>query len=337
MAAALWDAFGLPERPPRRNNGDCRCSGQGAVSIRPCGASPRCGATRFVRRSRIHQTTNRILELASQTPKKWRGPGPFAKHRNNLRRAGRVPFATVEGKPAWLRRRFIAWPKGKKNRDDCEAEAPLRHVPRYVDAVFGEVGAVFDLKASFFQVSLPQDNRASFRCRTETGTLLESTRLPMGRRCGPEMLHTVARALAGGPVVVKSSCAAPQSQRICVWIGDVRIGGLRWGVEKRSRVATQNARRCGAALGESNCLTKKCEFTGAPLNHETCTVRLSRKTIRKLREAPSRERHAAAELERLMPQSMRAAPFENCSNNLRKERLAPPNVYKPSLCHSARP
>ncbi|KAH8610882.1 hypothetical protein ERJ75_001061000 [Trypanosoma vivax] len=25
MGAAFWDAFGLPERPPRRNNGDCHC------------------------------------------------------------------------------------------------------------------------------------------------------------------------------------------------------------------------------------------------------------------------------------------------------------------------
>ncbi|CCD19059.1 hypothetical protein, conserved in T. vivax, (fragment), partial [Trypanosoma vivax Y486] len=50
MAAALWGALGLPERPPRRNNGDCRCSGQGAASTtRPCGASPRCGAMRLGR------------------------------------------------------------------------------------------------------------------------------------------------------------------------------------------------------------------------------------------------------------------------------------------------
>ncbi|KAH8606550.1 hypothetical protein ERJ75_001502900 [Trypanosoma vivax] len=61
MAAVLWDALGLPERPPRRNNGDCRCSGQGATSTtRPCGASPRCGAMRLGRRSRIRQAANRI-------------------------------------------------------------------------------------------------------------------------------------------------------------------------------------------------------------------------------------------------------------------------------------
>ncbi|KAH8609180.1 hypothetical protein ERJ75_001254200 [Trypanosoma vivax] len=49
----------------------------------------------------------------------------------------RVPFATVEGKPAWLRRRSIALPKGKNDHGDCEAEAPLRRPVR----------ALFSLKA----------------------------------------------------------------------------------------------------------------------------------------------------------------------------------------------
>ncbi|KAH8606899.1 hypothetical protein ERJ75_001424800 [Trypanosoma vivax] len=141
----------------------------------------------------------------------------------------------VEEKPAGLRRRFVALPKGENDREDCEAEGPLRHVPRYVDAVFGEVETVFDLKASFFRVSLPQGNRASFRSRAETGRFAGHARLQMGYKRGPEMLHTVMRALAGERAVVLSRCAAPKSLKICVWIGNIRIRGWRQGVEVGAR------------------------------------------------------------------------------------------------------
>ncbi|KAH8606503.1 hypothetical protein ERJ75_001508400 [Trypanosoma vivax] len=100
-----------------------------------------------------------------------------------------VSFAVVEGKAAGLRRRFIALPKGKNDHGDCEAEAPLQHASCYLHAVFGELATVFDMKASFFQVSLPRGNRTSFRCRTEAGRLVELTRLKMGCKCGPQMLH----------------------------------------------------------------------------------------------------------------------------------------------------
>ncbi|KAH8609628.1 hypothetical protein ERJ75_001182600 [Trypanosoma vivax] len=60
MGAALWDALGLPERPPRRNNCGCRCSGQGAASTTtPCGFLAQCGAMCFRHRNRIHQNTSR--------------------------------------------------------------------------------------------------------------------------------------------------------------------------------------------------------------------------------------------------------------------------------------
>ncbi|KAH8608301.1 hypothetical protein ERJ75_001343900 [Trypanosoma vivax] len=52
-------------------------------------------------------------------------------------------------------------------------------------------------------------------------------------------------------------------------------------------------------LGERICLTKKHEFIGAPFGHETGTVCLSRKTIRKMREASPLEGLTVAELESL--------------------------------------
>ncbi|KAH8603668.1 hypothetical protein ERJ75_000070000 [Trypanosoma vivax] len=127
MAAALWGALGLPERPPRRNNGDCRCSGQGAASTtRPCGASPRCGAMRLGRRTASAKPRTEFENWRARRQRNGQGRCRSRSGANNLRRAGRVPFATVEGKPAWLRRRFVALPKGKNDHDDCEAEALLR-------------------------------------------------------------------------------------------------------------------------------------------------------------------------------------------------------------------
>ncbi|KAG8339591.1 hypothetical protein TRVL_09581 [Trypanosoma vivax] len=104
-----------------------------------------------------------------------------------------------------------------------------------MDALFCEVATVFDLKTPFFQVSLPQGSCASFRCRTETGGLVELKRLQMGYKPSPEILHTVGRALAGDPEVVSSMCATPRPLKIHAWIDNVRISGPRQEVEKWGR------------------------------------------------------------------------------------------------------
>ncbi|ORC85170.1 uncharacterized protein TM35_000371430 [Trypanosoma theileri] len=97
------------------------------------------------------------------------------------------PTVVVEKKPSGQRRRFIALPREKNDKDDYEADVPLEHISRYLDAVYDETATLFDLKASFFQVALPLNIRASFRCRTESGELVEFTYLPMGYKCIPEI------------------------------------------------------------------------------------------------------------------------------------------------------
>ncbi|KAH8618594.1 hypothetical protein ERJ75_000237000 [Trypanosoma vivax] len=111
------------------------------------------------------------------------------------------------------------------------------------------------------------------------------------------MLRAVARALAQDTAVVSLRCAAPWLIKIRAWIGNVRTSGPRRGVEKWSPVATQGVRQCGAALGESNCLSKKYGFIGAPFDRDSSAVFLGRKTIRKLKETPPLERLAVVELE----------------------------------------
>ncbi|KAG8341049.1 hypothetical protein ERJ75_001042300 [Trypanosoma vivax] len=131
-----------------------------------------------------------------------------------LRRCGR------EGRRAEKALRCMA--EGRKRPRRLRSRgAAAACVSRYLDAAFGEVSAVFVLNASFFQVSLPQGNRASFRCRTETGRLVETTRAPIGYECSPEMLHTVVRALVGDPAAVSSRFAAPKSLTIRVWIDNI--------------------------------------------------------------------------------------------------------------------
>ncbi|ORC89559.1 uncharacterized protein TM35_000123340 [Trypanosoma theileri] len=120
-----------------------------------------------------------------------------------------VPFTVVEEKPYGQRGRFIAWTREKNDKDDCEADVPLGHISRYLDVVYDETATLFDLKASFFQMALPVNRRASFRCRTESGELVEFTRLPMGYKCSPEILNTITRVLAGDPALVLPQYAAP--------------------------------------------------------------------------------------------------------------------------------
>nr|CAQ55507.1 hypothetcal protein [Trypanosoma brucei brucei TREU927] len=55
------------------------------------------------------------------------------------------------------RRRFIVFPKVKKGKNDYGSEVPLNHIFQYISAVYGESAALFDLKAFFFQVNLPQE------------------------------------------------------------------------------------------------------------------------------------------------------------------------------------
>ncbi|ORC89196.1 uncharacterized protein TM35_000132000 [Trypanosoma theileri] len=61
-----------------------------------------------------------------------------------------VPFTVVEGKPSRQRRRFIALPREKNDKDDYEADVPLGHISRYLDVVYDETATLFDLKASLF-------------------------------------------------------------------------------------------------------------------------------------------------------------------------------------------
>ncbi|KPA78469.1 unspecified product [Leptomonas pyrrhocoris] len=73
-----------------------------------------------------------------------------------------VPLSVAEEKPAGKRRRFIAWPKAKNGEGPYEADVPLGHVTGYLEAVWEECASNLDLKASFYQVPLPEEARAAY-------------------------------------------------------------------------------------------------------------------------------------------------------------------------------
>ncbi|KEG06395.1 TcC31.12 [Trypanosoma grayi] len=224
-----------------------------------------------------------------------------------------VPFTVVEEKQSGPRRRFIAWPKAKNEQEDYEALVPLGHISQYLGAVYDETAAIFDLKASFFQVGLPAETRGNFRCRTEKGELVEFTRLPMGYKCSPEIVHTITRVLAGDPEVVKPRFAAPPELTLHVWIDNLRITGPRKSVELWGNTIMGNMRDCGATVGEHETLTTRYEFIGVCFNHTARTVSLSDKTLRKLKSATPLHKISVEELECLTSRMMYAAGVQGGS------------------------
>ncbi|PWV21083.1 hypothetical protein C3747_4g358 [Trypanosoma cruzi] len=162
-----------------------------------------------------------------------------------------IPFSVVEEKTTGLRRRWIAWPRDKNRDDPYEANVPLLHIYHYLPPVMAEAASCLDLKASFFQFSLPRETRHLFRCRVEDGTLVELTRLPMGHKASPEILQIIiTSAIAVVTTVVHRLWAAPPLVRVDVWIGNIRITGSISDVTPWKAQVLRNADSCHASLGE---------------------------------------------------------------------------------------
>ncbi|RNC36165.1 putative retrotransposon hot spot (RHS) protein [Trypanosoma cruzi] len=114
-----------------------------------------------------------------------------------------------------------------------------------------EAASCLDLKASFFQVLLPRENRHLFRCRVEDGTLVELTRLPMGHKASPEILQIViTSAIAGVTTVVRSLWAAPPSVRVGVWIDNIRSAWSKSDATLWEPQVLRNAGGRHATMGE---------------------------------------------------------------------------------------
>ncbi|KAF8283343.1 putative target of rapamycin (TOR) kinase 1 [Trypanosoma cruzi] len=153
-----------------------------------------------------------------------------------------------------------------------------------------EAASCLDLKASFFQVSLPRETRHLFRCRVEDGTLVELTRLPMGYKASPEILQIITSTIAGVTTVVHPLWAAPPLVRIDVWIDDTRIAGSKSDETLWEAQVLRNADGCDASIGEDReSGATQYTFLGEQFGHTHQAVSLSDKFF------PLCTRHAGAQ------------------------------------------
>ncbi|EKG03001.1 hypothetical protein TCSYLVIO_005965, partial [Trypanosoma cruzi] len=191
-----------------------------------------------------------------------------------------IPFSVVEEKTTGLRR-WIAWPRDKNRDDPYEANVPLLHISHYLSPVISGTASCLDLKAPFFQVSLPRETRHLFRCCVEDGTLVELTRLPMGYKTSPEILQIIiTSAIAGVTTVVHRLWAAPPSVRVDVWIDNIRIAGSKSGVTSWEAQAPRNADDRHATMGGRQIGRHAVRLLGAQFDHTHRAVSLSERFVR---------------------------------------------------------
>ncbi|KPA74892.1 hypothetical protein ABB37_02163 [Leptomonas pyrrhocoris] len=178
-----------------------------------------------------------------------------------------VPFSVVEEKSTGTRLRWIAWPRVKNATLEDDADVPLEHVARYLPAVHAEVAACLDLKASFYQVPLPVEARACFRCIAENGAVMELHRLPMGYRASPEVMQLLTSA-------VRSEYRAPPEVHIDVWIDNIRLWGTEAAVQEWTKRVLLVATEAQVTWGETLIATPRYQFVGVSFDHCQKTVKL---------------------------------------------------------------
>ncbi|PWV03769.1 hypothetical protein C3747_169g88 [Trypanosoma cruzi] len=222
-----------------------------------------------------------------------------------------IPFSVVEEKTTGLRRRWIAWPRDKKSDDPYEANVPLLHISHYLPPVMAEAASCLNLKASFFQVSLPRETRHLFRCRVEDGTLVELTRLPMGYKASPEILQIITTlAIAGVTTVAHFLWAAPPLVRDDVWIDDIRSAWSRSDATLWEAQVLRNADSCHAFMGEEReSGATQYTFLGVQFDHAHRAVSLSDKFVRSLCAMPTLNSLTIAEWSLWRPAFCTRLPF----------------------------
>ncbi|ESS55697.1 hypothetical protein TCDM_12815 [Trypanosoma cruzi Dm28c] len=161
-----------------------------------------------------------------------------------------------------------------------------------------EAVSCVELKASFFQVSLPRETRHLFRCRVEDGTLVELTRLPVGYKASPEILQIITSAIAVVTTVTHRLWAAPPLVRVDVWIDNTRIAGSKMNATLWEAQVLRNADSCHASMGEDReSGATQCTFLWVRFDHTHRAVSLSEKFVRSVRAVPSLNFLTIAEME----------------------------------------
>lgn len=149
-------------------------------------------------------------------------------------------------------------------------------------AVLQEGAALFGLKASFYQVALPDTARSVFRMLGDDDTMYELIRLPMGYRISPELMQLLVSAVVGNSSVVSSCYRAPASVHVDVWIDNIRVSGSEVEVRGWSAVVERRASLAGVTFGEASTFSKVYTFIGVRFNHLVGTICVAEKTLHRL-------------------------------------------------------
>ncbi|PWV04069.1 putative target of rapamycin (TOR) kinase 1 [Trypanosoma cruzi] len=173
-----------------------------------------------------------------------------------------------------------------------------------------EAASCLDLKASFFQLSLPRGTRHLFRCRVEDGTLEELTRLPMGYKASPEILRIITSAIAGMTTVVHRLWAAPPLVCIDVWIGNIRIAGSKSDATLWEAQVLRNADSCHATKEEDReSGATQYTFRWVQFDHAHRALSLSERFVRSVCAMPALNSLTIAEMEVVASRFCTQLPF----------------------------
>lgn len=224
-----------------------------------------------------------------------------------------LPFTVLEDKfkddGMETVRRFICWTRihNENLKHLYKANVPLAHVSNYLKMANKAFASTLDLRASFWQVAIPEKVRHFFRFRDDAGNLWELCRLPMGHVCAPELMHTLVATLAGHPDFSIAPHAATRVE-VAVWIDNIDICGEETKVTTQTDKVEALAKKANFTFGSKKS-GREVEFIGVHFNHEKKTVAVGKKAMSKL-EASSKEMETGLTmggLERLVARLLHAS------------------------------
>lgn len=188
------------------------------------------------------------------------------------------------------RRRAIYWPKALNSavehlKPNVDLTDPIEHA-RVEKNIFA---ATFDLKASFYQVELPEKTREMFGIICECGCF-RFRRLPMGFSISPFLMNEITKQAA--------EAAQTDEVKADVYIDNIRLtSNDRQKLEESCKKLRSHCKNNNITLNDEpgNDVHQQGDFLGLSYNYKVGTVKLGRKTFEKLqltkipKRAPRRE------------------------------------------------
>lgn len=208
------------------------------------------------------------------------------------------------------RRRRIDWAQ-KYNDEylhDYKSAVDLRHHSAYFHRCLNDCGATFDLKASFYQVPLP--NSRLFTFKDEMNNVYGLTRMPMGICTAPELMQLLTCTIAGDPLHAKPEFSAKTA--VDVWIDNVLFSGSAEKVEAQEAIFKQRAALASATINANDSLGSngRQTFIGINFDFKNKTIDWSSKTAHKIGALSFSPKMVLGELESAVSRLMYASSIK---------------------------